>query len=73
MQLNDFQIGERIGLADTVRHGEYRGAIGTVRRLIKSRNVVEVDTVNGLGNNVLYDANPSNVEHLEPFIVPTLH
>lgn len=69
-ELKDFQVGQRVRLADDVRHAEFRGMIGTVRRLVKSRNVVVVEGVTDSGFEKRYDADPGNVEALEPFEVP---
>jgi transcription antitermination factor NusG len=55
-----FQIGQAVKLADTVRHPQYAGLAGTVKRVIKSRNVVGVE-VNLAGRFTTYEAIPNNV------------
>lgn len=49
--------GERVTIGPNARHAEFRGLAGTVRRYIKSRDVVEVR----LDNGRFYDAHPANV------------
>lgn len=61
MQLSDFQKGDSVRLADTVRHAEFRGLQGTVKRTVKSRGVVTVNiTIRGYEKT--YDALPENVQ-----------
>lgn len=60
MQLQDFQKGQGVILRDTVRHAEYRGLIGTVKRVVKSRGVVTVN-VRLNGCQTTYDAFPDNL------------
>lgn len=50
--------GDKVRLTDKVRHAEYRGMMGTVKKVIKSRNMVAVICDNGKR----YDAFPENVE-----------
>lgn len=52
------QIGDKVRLTDNVLHPEYRGLTGTVKKVIKSRNVINVICDNGKR----YDAYPQNVE-----------
>jgi hypothetical protein len=55
--LSQFEPNMRVTLA-RVRHNDYRGLAGTVKRTVKSRNVVVIQCDNGK----LYDANPENLE-----------
>ncbi len=60
-KLTDFNIGDKVKLTDGVLHKEYAERIGTVKKLIKSRNVVKVAFADGQ----TYDAYPQNVQHVE--------
>lgn len=55
------QIGDKVRLTDKVLHPEYRGLTGTVKKIVKSRNVVEVLCNNGK----IYRAYPQNVELIQ--------
>lgn len=55
-----FNVGEKVRLT-TVLHTEFSGMTGTVKKIIKSRNLVTVLCDNG----ERYDAKPENVELLE--------
>jgi len=55
----DFQPGDRVTLS-RVKHEEFRGQQGTVRRYIKSRNVVEIK----LDDGKLYDSYPENLDKI---------
>jgi hypothetical protein len=50
--------GERVRLSERVLHPEFRGQIGTVKRTIKSRQMVAVI----LDGGAEYDARPENLE-----------
>jgi hypothetical protein len=50
--------GERVRLSERVLHPEYRGKVGTVKRTIKSRQMVAVI----LDSGTEYDARPENLE-----------
>jgi len=52
--------GDRVRLLSTVRHQDVAGLAGTVRRAVKSRNVVSVN----LDRGDSYEAFPGNVERL---------
>jgi hypothetical protein len=52
------KIGDKVRLTDKVRHAEYRGLVGTVKKIIKSRGLITVVCENGKR----YDAFPENVE-----------
>lgn len=58
VKLSDFAVGDTVRLNDGVRHKEYAGRIGQVRKTVKSRNVVCVIFDDG----TTYDALPENVE-----------
>lgn len=49
--------GDRVILS-RVRHAEYKGQVGEVVKIVKSRNQVSVRLESG----VLYDANPENID-----------
>jgi hypothetical protein len=53
-----FKAGDRVKLSENVLHAEFRGLTGTVKRVIKSRNMVAVICDNGRR----YDAFPTNVK-----------
>jgi hypothetical protein len=53
-----FNTGDRVRLSNNVLHAEFRGMMGTVKRVIKTRNMVWVECDNGKR----YDAFPTNVE-----------
>lgn len=59
-KLTEFHAGQAVKLADTVRHPEFRGLVGMVKRTVKSRNVVTVE-VKQSGFYKTYDAIPNNV------------
>lgn len=59
-KITDFHKGQTVVLAESVRHPEFRGLRGTVKRTVKSRNVVTVAVVVN-GFNQTYDAMPTNV------------
>ena len=54
-----FKIGDRVRLTD-VLHVEYRGLKGTVKKIVKSINIIDVICDNGKS----YGAYPENVELL---------
>lgn len=58
--LEHFHVGDQVRVTYMARHAAYHGKEGIVRKVIRSRAVVEVD-VPGLG---LYDAYPSNLINL---------
>ena len=53
-----YEPGERVRLSERVLHPEYRGKVGTVKRTIKTRQVVAVI----LDGGKEYDARPENLE-----------
>lgn len=53
-----YEPGERVKLSERVLHPEFRGQTGTVKRTVKSRQVVTV----ALDNGERYDARPENLE-----------
>lgn len=53
-----YEPGERVRLSERVLHPEYRGKVGTVKRTIKTRQMVAVILENGTE----YDARPENLE-----------
>jgi len=52
--------GDQVILTDNVRHAEYRGMRGTIKRIVKSRNVITIVCENG----EYYDALPENVRRV---------
>lgn len=52
--------GDQVRLRDTVRHKDVAGLTGTVKRAIKSRQIVSIS----LDNGSTYEAFPANVEPL---------
>jgi hypothetical protein len=54
------QVGDRVRLSNNVLHPEFRGIMGTIKKIIKSRNVISVICDNGKR----YDALPKNVEFI---------
>jgi hypothetical protein len=61
--LEQFKPGMRVILA-RVRHADWQGVTGTVRRAVKSRQVVTVDC-DGKGHYSLYDAKPENLDIIQ--------
>ena len=57
----NFAPGDLVMLT-TVRHDSFRGLVGEVRRVIKSRGVLEIRLRDGR----FYDAFPGNVTKVEP-------
>ena len=57
MSFEDFSKGDRVTLS-RVRDDRYRGHVGTVRRAVKSRQVITVD----LDDGRIYDAVPANID-----------
>jgi hypothetical protein len=53
-----YEPGERVRLSDRVLHPEFRGQTGSVKRTIKSRQMVDVI----LDNGEVYGARPENLE-----------
>jgi ribosomal protein L21E len=53
-----FEPGERVRLSDRVFHPNFRGLTGTVKRTVKTRQIVEVL----LDNGEEYGARPENLE-----------
>lgn len=58
--MKSYDVGVRVRLSERIFHPEFRGQIGTVKRVIKSRQVVAVLLDNGKS----YDARPENLELL---------
>lgn len=54
----EIKQGVRVRLTENVRHAEFRGLTGFVKKIIKSRGVVNVLCDNGKR----YDALPENIE-----------
>ena len=57
----EFNKGDRVLLTKKVRHPEFAGMTGTVKRTVKSRGIVTVICDNGQN----YDAYPQNLEKLK--------
>ena len=53
--------GHKVRLLHTVRHQDVAGLTGTVKRAVKSRNVVTIN----LDRGDSYEAYPANVEQLQ--------
>lgn len=53
-----YEPGERVRLSERVLHPEFRGRAGTVKRTIKSRQMVAVI----LDGGTEYEARPENLE-----------
>ena len=53
-----YNPGERVRLSERVLHPEFRGQIGTVKRTIKSRQMVAVI----LDSGTEYEARPENLD-----------
>lgn len=56
-----YEPGERVRLSDRVLHPEYRGKVGTVKRTIKSRQIVTVV----LDSGEEYGSRPENLEAMQ--------
>lgn len=57
----NFKQGDKVRLTENVLHEEFRGLLGTVKKTVKSRGVIEIQCENGKP----YRAFPQNVELLE--------
>ena len=55
-----FNIGNKVKLTENVLHEEYKGMTGIIKKIVKSKNVIEIICDNGKR----YRAYPENVELL---------
>jgi len=50
--------GDRVRLSENVLHAEFKGILGTIKKIVKTKNIIEVTCDNGKP----YRAYLSNVE-----------
>ena len=58
MAVDKALVGKRVALGAGVRHKEYAGLAGVIKKAVKSRNVYTI----ALDDGRYYDAAPENVE-----------
>jgi len=61
MELSDFSAGDRVVLTQDTFHEWARGRTGTIKRILKDRNMVQIALTTGS----VYNAHPRNVQILE--------